>query len=145
MSVLQLNDVLQLIPMHPCARSSSFSLFAAVQLALLLSLLSYRSAQAQLLQEKSFRTSNMAQKEKWLLASGVLLVGFAVDRPVKLEGDLFSLYAAICRTFWEGIWYGRFTGLFGYAHLAQIGKPVRRLLVWGVHWSSAILERMGSR
>jgi len=110
--------------MHPCARSSSFSLFAAVQLALLLSLLSHRSAQAQLLQEKSFRTSNMAQKEKWLLASGVLLVGFAVDRPVQSwRGDSFSPFM---RQYVEP--FGKEFGLvgslafFGYAHLAQDRK-----------------------
>ena len=33
-------------------------------------------------------------------------------RPKLERRLLFSLYAAICRTFWEGIWSGRFTGLF---------------------------------
>lgn len=110
--------------MHPCTRSSSFSLFTAVPFALLLSLFSHRSAQAQLLEEKSFQRSAMDQKEKWLLASGVLLVGFAVDRPVQSwRGDSFSPFM---RQYVEP--FGKEFGLvgslafFGYAHLAQDRK-----------------------
>ena len=89
----------------------------------------------------------MAQKEKWLLASGVLLVGFAVDRPVQSwRGDSFSPFM---RQYVEP--FGKEFGLVGSLAFLdtpiwlRIGKPVRRLLVWGVHWYSAIWERTGSR
>ena len=66
----------------------------------------------------------MDQKEKWLLASGVLLVGFAVDRPVQSwRGDSFSPFM---RQYVEP--FGKEFGLvgslafFGYAHLAQDRK-----------------------
>ena len=106
------------------ANTSTTSFLSAAFLALLLTVLGLPSAQAQLLEKKSIQRSTMDQKERWLVASGVLLVGFAADMPVqKWRGDSFSPFM---RQYVEP--FGKEFGLigslafFGYAHLTQDRK-----------------------